>query len=142
MKAPAKLKGAVSACIGDCAGAVLTDFGLVATEKGWNIFVGGKGGSAPIPGRLLAKNLNRAETIKILDRFFAYFIRTAGKRVNTAIWLDGMEGGIRRLREILIDDVLEIGSELEAEIKPLLNVENCPWQTAIHQPERLNVLLG
>jgi len=36
IRSPHKLKGGVSGCIRECAEAQSKDFGLIATDKGWN----------------------------------------------------------------------------------------------------------
>ena len=45
LRAPHKLKSAVSGCVRECAEAQSKDFGIIATEKGWNLYVCGNGGS-------------------------------------------------------------------------------------------------
>jgi nitrite reductase (NAD(P)H) len=45
IRSPHKLKGGVSGCVRECAEAQSKDFGLIATDKGFNIFVGGNGGA-------------------------------------------------------------------------------------------------
>ena len=36
IRSPHKLKGGVSGCVRECAEAQAKDFGLIATDKGWN----------------------------------------------------------------------------------------------------------
>ena len=36
IRSPHKFKGGVSGCVRECAGAQGKDFGLIATDKGWN----------------------------------------------------------------------------------------------------------
>ena len=47
LRSPHKLKGGVSGCARECAEARAKDFGVIATEKGWNLYVGGNGGATP-----------------------------------------------------------------------------------------------
>lgn len=47
LRAPHKLKSAVSGCARECAEARSKDFGIIATETGWNLYVGGNGGFRP-----------------------------------------------------------------------------------------------
>ena len=44
LRSPHKLKSAVSGCIRECAEAQSKDFGLIATEQGYNLYVCGNGG--------------------------------------------------------------------------------------------------
>src|SRR3546814_6661045 len=45
LRSPHKLKSAVSGCVRECAEAQSKDFGIIATEKGWNLYVCGNGRS-------------------------------------------------------------------------------------------------
>lgn len=45
LRSPHKLKSAVSGCVRECAEAQGKDFGLVATENGYNLYVCGNGGA-------------------------------------------------------------------------------------------------
>lgn len=47
LRAPHKLKAGVSGCARECAEARSKDFGIIATEQGWNLYVGGNGGFTP-----------------------------------------------------------------------------------------------
>ncbi len=54
LRAPHKLKMAVSGCTRECAEAQGKDVGVIATEKGWNLYVCGNGGIKPRHADLLA----------------------------------------------------------------------------------------
>jgi nitrite reductase (NADH) large subunit len=69
IRAPHKIKAAVSGCIRECAEAQSKDFGLIATEKGYNLYVCGNGGSKPRHADLLAADLDEATAIQYIDRF-------------------------------------------------------------------------
>ncbi|HMB63398.1 MAG TPA: nitrite reductase large subunit NirB, partial [Eudoraea sp.] len=47
IRSPHKMKGGVSGCIRECAEARGKDFGFIAVEGGWNVYVGGNGGANP-----------------------------------------------------------------------------------------------
>ena len=74
IRAPHKLKAAVSGCIRECAEAQSKDFGIIATEKGWNLYVCGNGGAKPRHADLLAADLDADTCIKYIDRFLMYYI--------------------------------------------------------------------
>ena len=63
-RAPHKLKAAVSGCIRECAEAQGKDFGIIATEKGWNLYVCGNGGAKPRHADLLAADIDDETCIK------------------------------------------------------------------------------
>ena len=83
---------------------------MIATEKGWNLYVGGNGGATPAHARLLAGDLDTETLVRYLDRFLMYYIRTADRLQRTAPWVDSLEGGLDRVREVVVDDALGLGS--------------------------------
>jgi len=136
IRAPHKLKSAVSGCIRECAEAQGKDFGLIATEKGWNIYVCGNGGSHPRHADLLAKDVESETAIHYLDRFIMFYIRTADRLTRTSVWLEKMEGGIERLREIIVNDALGIAASLEQDLQHLVDTYECEWAGVVRNPER------
>ncbi|WP_290797352.1 nitrite reductase large subunit NirB [Flavihumibacter sp. UBA7668] len=135
IRAPHKIKSAVSGCIRECAEAQSKDFGLIATEKGWNLFVAGNGGSKPQHAVLLASDIDEATCIKYIDRFLMFYIKTADPLTRTATWLNKLEGGLAYLKEVILEDSLGIADELEAEMQGLVDNYQCEWKEAINNPE-------
>lgn len=135
LRAPHKIKSAVSGCIRECAEAQSKDFGIIATEKGWNLYVCGNGGSKPQHALLLASDLDSETCIKYIDRFLMFYIRTADPLARTATWLNKMEGGIDYLRNVVINDSLGIGEELEMEMQALVDSYQCEWKQVVETPE-------
>ncbi|CAG8603532.1 1912_t:CDS:2, partial [Acaulospora colombiana] len=138
IRSPHKLKGGVSGCIRECAEAQGKDFGLIATDKGYNIYVCGNGGSKPKHAVLLAKDVPEELCIKYLDRFLMYYIHTADRLTRTARWLEKMEGGIDYLRSVIIDDKLGICKDLEEDMARLVNTYQDEWAEVINNPVRRN----
>ncbi|KAF1814019.1 nitrite reductase NiiA [Eremomyces bilateralis CBS 781.70] len=136
IRAPHKIKGAVSGCVRECAEAQNKDFGLVATEKGFNIFVGGNGGAQPRHSELLAKDVPVDDVLPILDRYLSFYIRTADRLQRTARWIEGLPGGIQYLRQVILDDKLGICAELEGQMEELVSSYFCEWTETIKNPER------
>jgi len=135
LRSPHKIKGAVSGCIRECAEAQSKDFGIIATEKGWNLFVCGNGGSKPQHALLLATDLDDETCIKYIDRFLMFYIRTADPLTRTATWLNKMEGGIDYLRNVVIKDSLGMGATWESEMQVLVDSYKCEWKEAVENPE-------
>lgn len=135
LRAPHKIKGAVSGCIRECAEAQSKDFGIIATEKGWNLYVCGNGGSKPQHALLFATDLDSKTCIQYIDRFLMYYIKTADPLTRTATWLNKLEGGIDHLREVVIDDSLGLGEELEREMEFLVNTYSCEWKEVVENPQ-------
>ncbi|HVX54933.1 nitrite reductase large subunit NirB [Nocardioides sp.] len=137
LRSPHKLKGGVSGCARECAEARGKDFGIIATERGWNLYVGGNGGAVPAHARLLAGDLSTEELIRCLDRFLMYYIRTADRLQRTSAWLDAVEGGLDRVREIVVDDALGLGAELERAMARHIDSYVDEWRATVEDPEKL-----
>ncbi|KAI9374963.1 hypothetical protein BJX61DRAFT_550430 [Aspergillus egyptiacus] len=136
IRAPHKFKGAVSGCVRECAEAQNKDFGLIATEKGFNIFVAGNGGAKPRHCDLLAKDVPPEDVIPILDRYIIFYIRTADKLQRTARWLENLPGGIDYLREVVLNDKLGIAAEMEQQMRDLVDSYFCEWTETVKNPKR------
>lgn len=136
IRSPHKLKGGVSGCVRECAEAQNKDFGLIATEKGFNVFVGGNGGANPRHSELLAQDIPPDEVVPVLDRYLMFYIRTADKLQRTARWIEQLPGGIRYLREVILDDKLGICAELEEQMNDLIGTFFCEWTEVINDPIR------
>ena len=139
IRSPHKLKSAVSGCTRECAEAQSKDFGVIATEKGYNLFLGGNGGMKPRHADLFAIDLDEATTTKYIDRFLMYYIKTADKLTRTSVWVESLEGGMDHLREVIVDDSLGICDELDAQMEHLVNTYHCEWKDAIEDPEKLKL---
>ncbi|WP_373513979.1 nitrite reductase large subunit NirB [Persicitalea sp.] len=135
LRSPHKLKSAVSGCTRECAEAQSKDFGIIATEKGWNLYVCGNGGTKPQHAQLLVTDVDDETCIKLIDRFLMFYIKTAEPLMRTAPWLNKMEGGIAYLKAVVVDDVLGIAEELEHEMQALINVYECEWKKVVETPE-------
>jgi nitrite reductase (NADH) large subunit len=135
LRAPHKIKSAVSGCIRECAEAQSKDFGIIATEKGWNLYVCGNGGSKPQHALLLAADLDSETCLRYIDRFLMFYIRTADPLTRTATWLNKMEGGINYLRNVVVNDSLGMAAQWEQDMQQLVDAYQCEWKTAIETPE-------
>ena len=137
LRAPHKIKSAVSGCTRECAEAQSKDFGIIATEHGWNLYVCGNGGMRPRHADLFATDLDDATLIKYIDRFLMFYIRTADRLQRTSTWMDNLEGGIDYLREVVIEDKLGIAQELEDQMAHIVQTYVCEWQATLEDPEKL-----
>jgi len=135
IRSPHKFKSAVSGCTRECAEAQSKDFGIIATEKGWNLYVCGNGGVKPQHAVLLAADLDDETCIKYVDRFLMFYIKTAEPLQRTATWLNKMEGGIDYLRDVIINDSLGLAEQLEKEIQFLMDTYHCEWREVVENPE-------
>jgi nitrite reductase (NADH) large subunit len=137
LRAPHKLKSGVSGCARECAEARGKDFGVIATEKGWNLYVCGNGGMTPKHAVELARDLDDSTLIRYIDRFLMFYIRTADRLQRTAPWLDSLEGGIDYLRDVIVSDSLGICADLEAAMARHVSTYADEWARTINDPEKL-----
>ena len=137
LRAPHKLKGGVSGCARECAEAQSKDFGIIATEKGYNLYVAGNGGMKPQHGALFAADLDEETLVRYLDRYLMFYVRTADRLQRTASWLNNLEGGLEYLKSVVIDDRLGIAAELEADMERIVGSYQCEWKTTVEDPEKV-----
>ncbi len=137
LRSPHKLKGAASGCARECAEAQGKDFGVIATDKGYNLYVCGNGGMKPQHAQLLAADVDEETAIRYLDRFLMFYVRTADRLERTATWFNKLEGGIAYLRQVVIDDSLGLGDELERDMQRIVDSYQCEWRTTVEDPEKV-----
>ena len=137
LRSPHKLKGGVSGCARECAEARGKDFGIIATEKGWNLYVGGNGGFRPAHAVELAIDLDTQTLIRYLDRFLMFYIRTADRLQRTSAWLESIEGGLDYVRSVVVDDVLGVAADLEADMARHIGAYEDEWRATLEDEEKL-----
>ena len=135
LRSPHKIKFGVSGCTRECAEAQSKDVGIIATEKGWNLYVCGNGGMKPRHAELLAIDLDRDTLIRMIDRFLMFYVRTADRLQRTSTWRDNLEGGLDYLKRVVLDDSLGIANELEADMQRVVDAYECEWKRAVTDPE-------
>ncbi|MBD1587878.1 nitrite reductase large subunit NirB [Pseudomonas typographi] len=137
LRTPHKLKFAVSGCTRECAEAQSKDVGVIATEKGWNLYIAGNGGMRPRHAELFATDLDNETLIRYIDRLLMFYIRTADKLQRTSVWREQLEGGLDYLKRVIIDDSLGLGAELESQMQHVVDRYECEWANALKDPEKL-----
>ncbi len=134
LRTPHKIKFGVSGCTRECAEAQGKDVGIIATEKGWNLYVCGNGGMKPRHAELIAADLDKAQMIRLIDRFLMFYTRTADRLQRTSTWRDNLEGGLDYLKAVVVDDSLGLAAELEAQMAHVVDTYQCEWKTAVTDP--------
>ena len=137
LRAPHKIKSAVSGCARECAEAQSKDFGIIATEQGWNLYLGGNGGMRPRHAELFATDLDEESLIRYVDRFLMFYVRTADRLQRTASWIENLDGGIEYLRDVIVSDRLGICAELDAAMARHVEDYTDEWRATLEDPERL-----
>jgi nitrite reductase (NADH) large subunit len=135
LRAPHKIKFGVSGCTRECAEAQGKDVGVIATDKGWNLYVCGNGGMKPRHAELIASDLSKDRLLQLIDRFLMFYVRTADRLQRTSTWRESLEGGLDYLRDVVVNDSLGLGAELEAQMQHVVDTYQCEWKTAVSTPE-------
>ncbi len=135
LRAPHKIKFGVSGCTRECAEAQGKDVGIIATDKGWNLYVCGNGGMKPRHAELIASDLSKTQLIQLIDRFLMFYVRTADRLQRTSTWRENLEGGLDYLKGVLIEDSLGLAAELQAQMQAVVDSYQCEWNAAVTRPE-------
>ncbi|MBF6350880.1 nitrite reductase large subunit [Nocardia flavorosea] len=136
LRSPHKLKLAVSGCARECAEARGKDVGVIATENGWNLYVGGNGGLTPKHAVLLAGDLDDETLIAYIDRYLMFYIRTADRLQRTAPWQEDL--GIEYVREVVCADSLGIAADLEAAMQSHVAGYRDEWAAVLADEQKLS----
>ena len=134
LRAPHKIKFGVSGCTRECAEAQGKDVGIIATDKGWNLYVCGNGGMKPRHAELLASDLTKPQLIALIDRFLMFYVRTADRLQRTSTWRENLEGGLDYLKGVLLNDTLGLNAELELQMQAVVDTYQCEWKSAVTDP--------
>ncbi|HCM06359.1 MAG TPA: nitrite reductase (NAD(P)H) [Oceanospirillales bacterium] len=137
LRSPHKIKFGVSGCTRECAEAQSKDIGVIATEGGWNLYVCGNGGMRPRHADLFATDLDDETLMRYIDRVLMFYVRTADRLQRTSVWMENLEGGLDYLREVVMNDKLNIGADLDNEMTTVVGTYQCEWKTTIESPEKL-----
>ena len=138
LRSPHKVKMGVSGCQRECAEARSKDVGVIATEKGWNLYVGGNGGATPKHAQLLAGDLDAETLVRYIDRYLMFYIRTADRLQRTAVWQETIEGGLDHIRAVVCDDSLGIADDLEAAMAQHVAGYSDEWAGVLADEEKLS----
>ncbi|MNU67314.1 Nitrite reductase [NAD(P)H] [compost metagenome] len=130
---PAKTKVAVSGCPRNCAEATIKDLGVVAIDGGWEIYVGGNGGTDVRPAELLVKLKTEDEVIEWTLAYFQFYRENANYNERTSKWIERV--GIESVKNALASQEERMALQQRYEFSAGL-IED-PWKEIIEQ-ERLN----
>jgi nitrite reductase (NADH) large subunit len=65
-----------------------------------------------------------------------YYIHTADPLQRTSVWLEKLEGGLEQVKQVIIEDSLEICETLEADMARLVHTYHCEWAEVVKNPEK------
>jgi len=137
LRSPHKIKMGVSGCARECAEARSKDFGIIATENGWNLYVGGNGGYRPRHADLFLTDVDTETLVRTIDRVLMFYVFTADRLQRTAPWVESLEGGLEHLRAVVVDDSLGLCAELDAALERHVAGYRDEWAETLADPQRL-----
>ncbi|WP_461610261.1 nitrite reductase large subunit NirB [Cytobacillus kochii] len=127
LQTPHKVKMAVSACPRSCAESGFKDIGFIGIDGGWEIYVGGNGGTHVREGDLLYKVKTDEELMEITGAYLQYYRETAHYLERTSAWVDRV--GFGHIQSVLNDKAKR--EALNARMNEALSVYKDPWKEII-----------
>jgi nitrite reductase (NADH) large subunit len=124
---PHKVKMAVSACPRSCAESGIKDIGFIGIDGGWEIYVGGNGGTHLRGGDLLYKVKTDEELMDITGAYLQYYRETANYLERTSAWIERM--GLSHIQSVLDD--AQTRRELNMRMDEALSTYRDPWKEIV-----------
>ncbi|HJV44243.1 MAG TPA: nitrite reductase large subunit NirB [Bacillota bacterium] len=131
LNTPAKIKLAVSGCPRNCSEATVKDLGVVAIDGGWEIYVGGNGGTDVRTADLLVKVKTEEEVMEWTQSYFQYYRETANYNERTSKWVERI--GLETIQKEL--EQKENRMALVERIENVLSLMEDPWKEIIENNE-------
>lgn len=126
----------VSGCPRSCVESGVKDFGVIGVENGYQIYIGGNGGTEVTIGQYLTTVETEAEVLKLCGALMQYYRETGNYAERTAPWLNRL--GFEHVSSILFDkakqDVL-YARILEAKCA----VEKEPWSEIVNSKKEQKI---
>jgi nitrite reductase (NADH) large subunit len=128
LQTPHKVKMAVSACPRSCAESGFKDIGFIGIEGGWELYVGGNGGTHVRGGDLLSKVKTEEEVLEITGAYLQYYRETANYLERTSAWIERV--GLTHVQSVLEDK--ETCKKLNDRMNEALSVYKDPWKEIVN----------
>jgi nitrite reductase (NADH) large subunit len=122
---PAKVKMAVSGCPRNCSESTIKDFGVVAVEGGWDLYIGGNGGAQVYVAAKIAQCQTDDEVIRIADRYYEHYRRHARYGERTAHFIERV--GLKTVVDAILNVPEDALIELERSFQTALDNYRDPW---------------
>ncbi|GGJ58184.1 nitrite reductase (NADH) large subunit [Anoxybacillus voinovskiensis] len=131
LNTPHKVKMAVSACPRNCAESGIKDVGIVGVDGGWEIYVGGNGGTHLRAGDLLCTVKTAEEVIEMTGAFLQYYRESANYLERTSKWVERV--GLEHIREVIFAP--EMRKQLLERLEQALRATTDPWKEIVETKE-------
>ncbi|MCG6208608.1 NAD(P)/FAD-dependent oxidoreductase [Staphylococcus warneri] len=126
---PHKFKMGVSGCPRSCVESGVKDFGVISVENGFQLYIGGNGGTEVTKGQLLTTVETEDEVIRICGVLMQYYRETGIYAERTAPWLERL--GFENVKEVLLDPERQQALfDRVMEAKQAIQEE--PWQAIVN----------
>jgi len=125
---PAKIKMGVTGCPRNCAESAIKDVGIIGITGGWEIYVGGCGGTKTRGADLLCTVATDAEAMEITTAFIQYYREEAVYGERTAVFIRRV--GLESVKRDVVDDVA-MREGLAERLKAALSIVTDPWKARL-----------
>lgn len=126
---PAKFKIAVSGCPRNCAEATIKDFGVVAVDSGWELYVAGNGGMKVRVCDFLTKVKTDQEVIEYTGAFMQMYREQGHHNERTAPWIERV--GLTYIKEQIVDDPVKRKAYYEGFLLSQKYAQIDPWKERV-----------
>lgn len=100
---PHKFKVGISGCPRSCVESAVKDFGVTSVENGFQVLIGGNGGTELVEAKLLTTVATQEEVIDICGAMIQYYRETGIFGERTAPWIERL--GFENVKNVLLDPV-------------------------------------
>ncbi|MFB9759725.1 nitrite reductase large subunit NirB [Ectobacillus funiculus] len=128
---PHKVKMGVSACPRSCVESGVKDFGVIGVENGFQIYIGGNGGTEVKEAQLLCTVKTDEEVLRLAAAFVQYYRETGVYLERTAPWVERM--GFEHVKETMMDEVKV--NELNERFETAIAKYREPWEEVLQTPQ-------
>ena len=122
----------VSGCPRSCVESGVKDFGVISVENGYQIFIGGNGGTDVTVGKLLTTVETEDEVIQLCGALMQYYRETGIYAERTAPWLERM--GFENVKNVLLNQEKQKRTVFK-NYGSQKAVENEPWEAIVENKE-------
>ncbi len=123
---PHKFKMAVSGCPRNCAEATIKDFGVVAVDSGWELYIGGNGGIKVRVTDLLCKVESEDEVLEYCSAFIQMYREEAHYLERTAPWIERV--GLAEIKNKIVENADNRKALYQRFLESQKYAQQDPWE--------------
>jgi nitrite reductase (NADH) large subunit len=73
----------------------------------------------------------------MIDRVLMFYVSTADRLQRTSVWMENMEGGLDYLKQVILDDSLNLCDSLDEQMARVVDTYQCEWKSTLDNPQKL-----